>query len=177
MRRIILWFYCLPIPDAVSLMFLATVLFLLLRAKIGTTPHWKAGLPFLFVCWIAVIIFGTVGKRTAGSNLSEPVLTPLFSYYTALHGGTKEIYRTNFMNVALFYPAGLLGCGLLPAGWRGRRKILWTAAILAMVSIAIEFAQYRFALGLAETDDVIHNTLGALLGAVCCGASIKLHKT
>lgn len=176
MRKIFLWFYCLPILDAVLLIVLATVVFLFLRKRFGNTLYWKVGIPFLFFCWVAVIFFGTLGQRTEGGNLSEPILMPFASYYTALNGGSKELYRTNFMNAVLFYPAGLLGCEALPKRWRKIWKVMLVTCVLALVSVGIEYTQYRFGLGLAEVDDVIHNTLGTLLGAVACGASIKLHK-
>ena len=176
MRKVFLWFYCLPISDAIFLILLGTILFLLLREKFGDTPYWKAGIPVLCVCWVAVILFGTLGQRTEGSTLSDPILTPFYSYYIALNGGSNEIYRTNFMNIVLFYPTGLFGCALLPK----RRRKIWLVILLttifALLSIGIEYTQYRFGLGLAEADDVIHNTLGVLLGAIACGASRKLQK-
>lgn len=176
MRKLFLWFYCLPILKAVILILLGTVLFLLLRKKFGNTPYWKVGIPLLFICWIAVIFFGTLGQRTEGGNLAEPILTPFYSYYIAFTGGNKELYRTNFMNAVLFYPAGLLGCAVLPERWNKVRKVVLLTGLFALLSIGIEYTQYRFGLGLAEVDDVIHNTLGALLGAVARSASIKLHK-
>lgn len=176
MRKLFLWFYCLPISKAVILILLGTVLFLFLRKKFGDTLYWKAGIPLLFICWIAVILFGTLGQRTEGGNLSEPILKPFYSYYTALSSGNKELYRTNFMNTVLFYPAGLLGCAVLPRRRHKFRKIVLLTGLFALLSIGIEYTQYRFGLGLAEVDDVIHNTLGTLLGAVACSASIKLHK-
>ena len=33
-----------------------------------------------------------------------------------------------------------------------------------LFSACVEFCQYKFALGYAEVDDVIHNTLGAAIG-------------
>lgn len=176
MKKLFLWFYCLPISDAVLLIVLATVVFLFLREKYGNTLYWKIGIPILLVCWIIVILFGTLGQRIEGENLSEPILTPFYSYYTALNGGPEELYRTNFMNAVLFYPAGLLGCEVLPKRWKKVWKVVLVPCIFALVSIGIEYTQYRFALGLAETDDVIHNTLGTLIGALACGASIKLNQ-
>lgn len=173
MRKLFLWFYCLSIPDAVVLIVLTTVIFLLLREKYGNTPSWKTGIPVLFVCWIIVILFGTLGQRTEGENLSEPILIPFYSYYTALNGGSREFYRMNFMNTVLFYPAGLLGCALLPKRWIKVWGVVLVTCIFASLSTGIEYTQYRFAMGLAEADDVIHNTLGAFLGALACGASIK----
>lgn len=176
MRKIFLWFYCLPISDAVLLIVLATVIFLFLREKYGNTPYWKIGIPVLFGCWIIVIFFGTLGQRTEGGNLSEPILAPFYSYYTALNGGSQELYRTNFMNAVLFYPAGLLGCEVLPKRWSKVWKMILATCVFALLSIGIEYSQYRFAMGLAEVDDVIHNTLGTFLGALACGASIKLNQ-
>lgn len=176
MRKIFLWFYCLPIVDAVLLTLLATAGFLLLREKFRDIPYWKAGVTLLFLAWIAVILYGTLGQRTEGGNLSQPILTPFASYYALLHGGTKELYRTNFMNAVLFFPAGLLGCEALPKRWNKSWKAALITVLFALASLGIEYTQYQFGLGLAETDDVIHNTLGTLLGAIACGASIKLPK-
>ena len=176
MGTIFHWFYCLPISGAVLLMVLATVVFLFLRERFENTPYWKVGVPVLFICWISVIFLGTLGHRTENGNTLEPILMPFASYYAALNGGSREIYRTNFMNIVLFYPAGLLGCAVLPKRWSKVRKVMLLTGLFALLSTGIEYSQYRFGLGLAEVDDVIHNTLGALLGAVACGASIKLHK-
>lgn len=173
MGTIFHWFYCLPISDAVLLIVLATIMFLLLRKKFGNTPYWKAGMSFLLVCWLFVIYLGTLGYRAEGGNLSEPILTPFASYYAAMNGGNKELYRTNFMNAVLFYPAGLLGCELLPKRWRKVWKAVLVTCVFALVSISIEYSQYHFSMGLAEVDDVIHNTLGTLLGAFACGVSAK----
>lgn len=177
MHKIFLWFYCLPMGDAVMLILLATGCFLLLREKLRDRAYWKVGIALLLSAWIAVILYGTLGQRTEGGNLSEPILTPFASYYAALHGGPKELYRTNFMNAVLFYPAGLLSCELLPGRWHWLWRAVLAAAVFALVSAGIEYTQYRFGLGLAEVDDVIHNTLGTLLGAIACGVAIKLPKT
>ena len=170
MRTIFLWFYCLPIGDAILLMLAATVCYLLLREKFRHMSWWKTGILLLFLVWILVILFGTLVQRTEGSKPGEAILTPFASYYAALNGGSKELYRTNFMIVVLFYPAGLLGCQLLPKGWRGYQKILLMAGMLGLISMGIEFAQYHLELGLAETDDIIHNAFGAILGAAACMA-------
>ena len=172
MRKVFLWFYCLPITHAVLLIALVTVVFLLLREKWGNRPYWKVAMPLLMIGWIAVILLGTLGQRVERGNHAEPILTPFHSYLAVLHGGNRELYRANFMNAVLFYPAGLLGCEVLPKRWKKAWKIVLVTCIFALVSIGIEYGQYRFALGLAEADDVIHNTLGALLGALAWRASI-----
>ena len=175
MAKLFLWFYCLPIWQAVLLILSATAAFLLLREKYRNSPYWKPCIALLLCVWTAVILRGTHSRQSGGS-LSEPVLVPFASYHAALAGGPREIYRTNFMNAALFYPAGLLGHELLP-GWRRRfLKILPLTVLYALVSFGIEYTQFRFGLGVAETDDVIHNTLGTLLGAIACSACLKFPK-
>lgn len=167
MRQLFLWFYCLPISHALALLLIAAVLFLELRKDLGGRRFWKSAILVLFICCLFVILFGTLGQRGGRETAMEPILLPFASYRAAIFGGEKELIRENFMNVALFFPGGLLGCELLPARWRRGRRILFAAGGALAISVGIELFQYGFGLGLAETDDVIHNTLGALLGAVC----------
>ena len=117
MHSIFHWFYCLPLSIAYILVVLAAMLFLLLQSRLGTKPYWRAGVFLLFVCWLFVIYFGTLDYRTKGGSLSEPIWVPFYSYYTTLNGGPEELYRSNFMNIALFFPAGLLGCELMSKQW------------------------------------------------------------
>lgn len=70
------------------------------------------------------------------------------------------------MNVILFYPAGLLTASLFPDKWTRLQKIWSTVILFAMFSGMIEYVQFFYALGELEMDDVIHNTLGALLGTI-----------
>lgn len=61
------------------------------------------------------------------------------------------------LNVALFVPIGLLLGGL---GFK-TKKILLSGIFLSGI---IEVSQYAFCKGLCETDDVMHNTLGCVIG-------------
>lgn len=176
MHTVFHWFYCMPIRDALLLIILATMVFLFLRKGFNSSLCWKVGIPVLLICWIAVILLGTLCQRTIGSNTSQPVLIPFYSYYTALNGGSQELYRANFMNMVLFYPAGLLGYEVLPKFRNRAWRILLLTVMLALMSMGIEWAQYRFGLGLAETDDVIHNILGTFLGALACSSCTKTNQ-
>lgn len=177
MRSIFHWFYCMPLSRAFILIILAAALFLLLRSRLGEKAYWRAGVLLLFVCWLFVIFFGTLGYRTEGDKLSEPILIPFYSYYIAMNGGSEEIYRSNFMNIALFFPAGLLGYDLLPKQWRPFHRVILITGLFMLISIGIEYIQFQFSMGLAEVDDVIHNSLGVLLGGVFCRVSIKTSST
>ena len=69
-------------------------------------------------------------------------------------------------NVALFCPVGLALSQLLPQKWPCWARVLLTVFVGGALSAAVEYTQYRFALGMAETDDVLCNALGALNGAL-----------
>lgn len=166
MEKIFLWFYCLPIPDALILFTAATVLFLWLRIKIGNQIWWKFGIFLLLFCWIAVILYGTVGQRSGGTANHEPILIPFYTYYAVLTGGSRELLRESLMNALLFYPAGLLTFEALPGKWSRWGKTLLIILSFAILSTGIEIQQYRLAIGLVEVDDIIHNTLGAILGTL-----------
>ena len=61
------------------------------------------------------------------------------------------------LNVALFVPIGLLRGGL---GFKSK-KILLSGICLSGI---IEVSQFAFCKGLCETDDIMHNSVGAFLG-------------
>ena len=74
-----------------------------------------------------------------------------------------EMYRSMLMNVFLFVPLGL-SLPYVFGGGRGKR-ILMTILVGFLLSVAVEMVQYFASLGLAETDDVICNTLGTTVGS------------
>ena len=80
--------------------------------------------------------------------------------------------QQSIMNVALFYPFGLLLSGA-DVKFIGKRK--WIIAALAFAfSFCVEILQFIFHLGYAEIDDVIHNTSGAIIGMLAFTALEKL---
>ena len=64
------------------------------------------------------------------------------------------------MNVIVFIPIGMILGSLL------RVKGSWLIALLigCSVSVTIEAMQYFLHRGFAETDDVMHNTVGCVIG-------------
>ena len=171
------WFYCLPIPQAFLLMVIFSVLFLFLRKMLEKKRFWQLGVSAFVLLWIILIIAATLMSRSFAESRITPVPIPFSSYYSVFNGGNKELLRSCFMNVALFYPAGLSACALLPENWRRTKKVLFVSLLLALLSAGIECCQYFFALGQAEADDVIHNALGAFLGAFVCTIRFKSETT
>lgn len=70
------------------------------------------------------------------------------------------------MNVLLFVPLGMLLPELFPADCPLSRRLLVTGLTSLALSTGIELMQWCRTLGTAETDDVLANTLGALLGVL-----------
>ena len=115
----------------------------------------------LFCAAVIAILYATILNRTPGNY--ELILTPFATFTAALQ--QPELYREMLMNVFLFFPLGLTLSNALPQKWHRWGRIILTTLIGCILSAGIEYAQYRCALGLAETDDVICNTLGAFIGS------------
>ena len=175
-RTLFLWFYCLPIPQAVLVIVLATGCFLMLNRRYETNRLWRKGLWGCCLLWLCIVLAMTLKDRSVSIIPAAPLLTPFHSYGEVLRGGTPEILRSNFMNVMLFYPGGLLLNTALPRRWKPWQRGLLIAVLCAAASTCIEVCQYFHCLGTAETDDVIHNTLGAVLGAVACKIPLPFQK-
>lgn len=108
-----------------------------------------------------IILYVTILNRTPGNY--ELILTPFAALSAARQ--QPELYREMLMNIFLFFPLGLTLSNALPQKWHRWGRIILTTLVGCALSAGIEYAQYRCALGLAETDDVICNTLGAFLGS------------
>lgn len=160
------WIYCMDFHDVLILLAIFTVLFCIAQAKFRKHKFWKPILFVVLISWASIVIGQTIIGRTSERTL-EPVWQPFQSYIDALkEDGQKELLRSNFMNVVLFYPAGLLAESILPVEWKHVTRLLVVLTVFTIFSTAIEYIQYCYNLGLAQTDDVIHNALGALIGAV-----------
>ena len=115
----------------------------------------------IFSLSTAVILYATILSRTSGNyNL---ILTPFATFIAARQ--QPELYRAMLMNVFLFFPLGLMLSNALPHEVHRWSRIAFTTLIGCILSTGIEYAQYRCALGMAEVDDVICNTLGAFIGS------------
>lgn len=128
----------------------------------------------LFLGSLTFILFATILTRTPGDY--KPILTPFATFTAALQ--QPELYREMLMNIFLFFPLGLTLSNALPQKWHRWVRIILTTLIGCILSAGIEYAQYRYALGLAEVDDVICNTLGAFLGtaSLLAAHAIEKHK-
>lgn len=118
------------------------------------------------VIFSVIILCGTIFSRSGGVYGYE--LMPFSSFRMVVE--QPEIYRSMLMNVFFFIPLGLA----LPFVFNGSttKRILLTIASGFALSVTVEVLQGTLSLGLAETDDVICNTLGAAIGS--CGYLLSL---
>lgn len=171
-KKLLLWFYCIDIPAALLLFAVATAVFLLEHSRLGRNGWWKWMLGLALLCWMLMVSYTTILARNgAGQVICSMSL--FHSYREVISGGSREILRSNFMNAALFYPAGLIGAAVLPRKWPIWIRCVIPAAALAAMSIGIESIQFCFALGRCEVDDVLHNALGGFLGCLISGCAAK----
>ena len=165
--------YSKPLSNIILAIVIAIVAWGYLRTKVQLR-RWTMANFVLFCAAVIAILYATILNRTPGNY--ELILTP-FATFTAAQQ-QPELYREMLMNVFLFFPLGLTLSNALPRKWHRWLRIILTTLIGCILSAGIEYAQYRYALGLAETDDVICNTLGAFLGSTSLLAAhvIEKHK-
>ena len=122
---------------------------------------FKIGLRYsvalLLIEYIFLIFCSTVFFRTT-SELRKYDIHPFWSY-KATQDGREDLLAENIMNVVVFIPVGLL------LGIAFKQMTWWKALLIGCgISVTIESLQFFFMRGFSEVDDVMHNTLGCLLG-------------
>lgn len=152
--------YALPLHMVIILMLALLIVWAMLSLH---KNQKKRTIINLVLCSITAltILYATILTRTPGDY--KPILTPFATFTAALQ--QPELYRAMLMNVFLFFPLGLTLSNALPQKWHRWGRIILTTLVGCALSAGIEYAQYRYALGMAEVDDVICNTLGAFIGS------------
>ena len=153
--------YTMPLYKVCLVMVLLLVLWAYYRAYLPKKLFWSMNLCVLVVT-VSAVLYLTVFSRKVG--IYDVVLVP----FSALSEAKKEPerYRSMLMNVFLFFPLGMACANAFSDKMKMRRRVILVVAIGFALSTAVEYIQYRFSLGMAETDDVICNTLGALVGSL-----------
>ena len=115
---------------------------------------------------IYIILHITLLDRSAAERAD--FVSPPFLLLQKAWSENREIFRSLFLNVLLFEPLGAALVHLLSGKQAQWMRILTSTLVGLAVSLAIEYCQFHFSFGNAEADDVICNTLGALVGALSC---------
>ena len=109
----------------------------------------------LIGAYIAVVLWITLFSRIG--NEYREFLYPFYSYKKILRGN-KKFFLENVGNIILFIPFGITMKSF------GVKSLKRTILIGFVTSLFIELFQTVFALGTFECDDLMHNTIGTILG-------------
>lgn len=109
---------------------------------------------YVFLIYCSAVFFRSV-STDRGFNL-----TPFWSY-SAIQYETRDLLFQIIMNVVIPIPIGfMLGCIF--------RNLTWKKVLLigSLFSLSIELLQFILKRGFSELDDVMHNTLGCMIGFI-----------
>lgn len=101
----------------------------------------------------------TLFRRSGGTEFDFRA-KPFESYYIAFAENGIEVLLQIIINIAMFIPIGFL----LPCCFKLYEKYRYVLITVVIASVSIELLQLIFRIGLFETDDVINNVLGAMIG-------------
>ena len=167
------YIYSRSFIGVITVMVLALAAWGALPARVGAR-RWRWGNLALMLLMTAATLYATLFSRAEGST--GLILAPFAALAAARV--QPELYREMLMNVFLFFPLGMTLSNALPRKWHRWLRIILTTLVGCAFSAGIEYAQYHYALGMAEVDDVICNTLGAFIGSVSLliAHAIEKHK-
>lgn len=135
----------------------------IMRVKlIKTVKATKIVNGVLLVVSVLGIIYITLMRK--GTYVREIYLMPFHIFSEA--AGETDFYRSMLMNAFLFVPFGIFTPFSLPDKLKTNRKILITVSSAMLLSVIVEALQYFFCLGRCETDDVLCNAVGAVIGSL-----------
>ena len=148
------------------------ILFLCIISFINPLKTNNIFLIFTLIVYLFVVFeFTLLGRE--GSN-SELILLPFNSYCRLLSvrwfGWGEYIFLADVGNVLLFVPCGMMVSNWLPY----RHKYILSGLLGLIFSVAIELTQFKLMIGSFETDDIINNTWGSIIG--CCCATVLINK-
>lgn len=145
-----IWVY-----EAGILVLLAGLVICLLTCGIRKGLRYSLGL--LLIEYVLLIYCSTVFFRNTGKLQYD--FMPFWSYRDYFNGVDKGLLAENIMNMVVFVPVGLLeGAAFRSMSWK---KVM---VIGLCLSVGIEVMQFVFRKGFSEVDDVMHNTVGCLIG-------------
>lgn len=110
----------------------------------------------LFVIYLWMLVMIVFFCREPGSRIGTDFR------FMGTWGTTMQDHAWVIENIFLFLPFGFL----FPV-WLPKKKTAWTILVGFLCSVAIEYCQLRTGRGFCQLDDVIMNTLGAVIGFLC----------
>lgn len=133
-------------------------------------PKGQAAAVLLLMCYLGGLAAITFMNRTGDSMRMDVQLRPFLAFWEAWNMFTLQVWLNPLLNVAMFLPLGVL----LPLVAKPFRKWYWMLAAGMGASLVIEMLQYVLSRGQADVDDLLCNTLGAMLGYCLCMLFVSL---
>ena len=124
----------------------------------------------MLVVYITFVLFlAVLGRRSLDYyRFSTDVLT----YYTQLFSNPSAVDMPELvLNIAVFVPIGMIVCFVF-----NKYRVWWALVIGFTTSCVIELSQLFMRCGYVSLVDVIHNTLGALIGSVVTVAVVFVYR-
>ena len=161
--------YALPYKTSALLCATALLLWGILTSRCYPKRGWRILNGALFGIWVLVALYYTLFCRTVTAQLHY--WEPFRQLKLFFREEDENALRSFWMNILFFVPCGLFFPNLLPSSDpRGVKSAVRRggAALLcgALLTAVIEAAQFYFSLGRFETDDLIANLAGTLIGAL-----------
>ena len=126
------------------------------QRKIG----WRVFLWWgIFICYLSVVLGATLLNR-GGFWLNGKIQPLFYSYKEAWINCSSAAWRNIILNFCMFIPFGIW----LPLGIKWFRKFWKTYLVGFVFSLFIECIQLVFRRGIFELDDILGNTVGAMIG-------------
>lgn len=135
-------------------------LILFIRFCIQNWYSMKKGIIICFIGYFALVLYLTVFMRI-GSVDTSIVTTPFDDLKNAIQYREPEMISHMVANILMFVPFGYLIPAMNPEKFR-RVSFAFLGGI--MTSTVIEGVQMIFSLGQSDIDDIIANSIGAVIG-------------
>ena len=124
----------------------------------------------LLLIFLGIVFGSTVFTREPKAYREYEL--ELFWSWKAVFRGDREMLKENLLNMLLLFPAGLL----LPPLFH-KKLPWWTGLVVGLfISAGIETGQLVLRRGLFEWDDIVHNSLGCMLGVWCSNFLMAVYK-
>ena len=131
-----------------------SIILILYYTRINYRMFVRKASIYMFIGYVVLVLCTTIIFRTEYDEMKY-VLCPFGSYI----GLYNKLLAQNILNIVLFMPIGFF------AGAALKKKHLLNAIKIGVVlSLSIEVIQLISRRGICNIDDVIHNTLGCIIG-------------
>lgn len=165
-------FFRTGIPSYVLYPSLLFSLFIIVLIKVKEIDKQRGN---RLICWVLlfeylfIVVCSTIVFR---GQLTRPEIeiAPFWTYHAVFNHLFGVSIWDIILNTLLFVPLGFLVNLLYPT------MSVWKIAIVGLfLSIVIESSQYIWMKGICQFDDLMHNTIGCLMGVWLSKAVVKLY--